>query len=40
MDFYVEWWKPQLEKNGYESIWFKKPGNKKDGCGIFWKKEK
>ncbi len=40
MDFYYEWWRPELEKKGYDSVWLKKNGNKKDGCGIFWRKDK
>eukprot|EP01027_Heterolobosea_sp_BB2_P019134 GEZU01026881.1.p1 GENE.GEZU01026881.1~~GEZU01026881.1.p1 ORF type:complete len:145 (+),score=29.27 GEZU01026881.1:118-552(+) len=40
-DYYDEFFKPELEKIGYDSVFKKKPGNNKfDGCAIFYKRDK
>ena len=38
VDEYDEFWKPELEGLGYESLWYKRPrSSSPDGCAIAWR---
>ena len=40
VDEYDEFWKPELEGLGYESLWYKRPrSSSPDGCAIAWRSE-
>ncbi|KAG0459348.1 hypothetical protein HPP92_022476 [Vanilla planifolia] len=37
LDEYENFYKGNIEKHGYSSIYIQRPGQKRDGCGIFYK---
>ncbi|KAG9402917.1 hypothetical protein AC1031_006458 [Aphanomyces cochlioides] len=39
-DNFDDFWKPTMAAMGYDSLYLKKTGNKKDGVGLFWLREK
>ena len=39
-DHYVSQINPALNELGYDSVFKKRTGDKKDGCAIFYKREK
>ncbi|KAH7429869.1 hypothetical protein KP509_09G069400 [Ceratopteris richardii] len=40
LDEYETFYKTQMDDHGYSSIYVKRPGKKKDGCGIFYRRDR
>ena len=38
VDNYAEWWRPELTRAGYDGVYKKRPGYKKDGVAIFFRR--
>lgn len=38
VDEYEEFYKGHMERDGYSSVYFQRSGQKRDGCGIFYKR--